>query len=136
MATRFRKHRSRSRKTKAMKTRKHKGGFFGLFQSSTPTPPASPSPPVARSKEDIQSNLNDKIMNYTIGLTEVVKLQDQAKQAKTPQMVQELQMKQQRIKNSRLAGLREDLKKLNAELKAVDPSSNYINAAMRNALQI
>ncbi len=132
MATRFRKHRSRSRKTKAMKTRKHKGGFFGLFKSSSPTPAVVP----ARSKEDIQSNLNDKIMNYTIGLTEVVKLQDQAKQAKTPEMVQELQMKQQRIKNSRLAGLREDLKKLNAELKAVDPSSNYINAAMRNALQI
>jgi hypothetical protein len=134
MASRFRKLRTRRHKTKSMKTRKHKGGFFGLFKSTTPTPaPAAPAP---RSKETIQSNLNDKIMDYTIGLSEVIKLQDLAKQAKTPAMAQELQMKQQRIKNSRLAGLRENIKTLDAELKAVDPSANYLNAAMRNALQI
>ena len=135
MASRFRKLRTRRHKTKSMKTHKHKGGFFGLFKSTTPTPAVAPAP-APRSKENIQSNLNDKIMDYTIGLSEVIKLQDLAKQAKTPAMAQELQMKQQRIKNSRLAGLRENIKTLDAELKAVDPSANYLNAAMRNALQI
>jgi len=132
MASRFRKHRTHKRSSKGLKTRKHKGGFFGLFGSSSPTP-AAPAP---RAKENIQSNIMDKVGDYLMALGEVVKAQDQLKAAKVPATANLLQKKIDMIKANRLAGLRENIKKLDAELKAVDPSSNYLNANVRKALEI
>lgn len=131
MASRFRKHRTHKRSSKGLKTRKHKGGFFGLFGSSSPTPA-----PAVRSKENIKSNIDDKVGDYILAMGEVIKAQDQLKVVKAPAMVNQLQTKITQIKGNRLAGLRENIKKLDAELKAVDPSSNYLNANVRKALEI
>lgn len=131
MASRFRKLRTRKGKSKGLKTRKHKGGFFGLFGSSSPTPA-----PAVRSKENIKSNIDDKVGDYILAMGEVIKAQDQLKVVKAPAMVNQLQTKITQIKGNRLAGLRENIKKLDAELKAVDPSSNYLNANVRKALEI
>jgi len=133
MASRFRKHRTHKRKSKGLKTRKHKGGFFGLFGSSSPTP--APAPTV-RSKENIKSNIDDKVGDYILAMGEVIKAQDQLKATKLPATANLLQKKIDMIKANRLSGLRENIKKLDAELKAVDPSSNYLNANVRKALEI
>jgi len=132
MASRFRKHRTHKRSTKGLKTRKHKGGFFGLFGSSSPTP-AAPAP---RSKENIKSNIDDKVGDYILAMGEVIKAQDQLKVVKAPAMANQLQAKINQIKSNRLAGLRENIKKLDAELKVVDPANTYLNANVRKALEL